>query len=390
MKKAKWTIICGVIILLVLGVIFRQRLVLQITGMRPFVEERFNGWVAGGADEAELDAALSRIYDPKGSGPGSWVFEMARVAETYEKKAEQAEAGGRTEKAAKDFYTASVYYYIARFPFVASPAKKEAYERHIACYLKAARSFDPPLEVVRIPYENKEIVGYLRIPKAERPPVVILTGGVDGWKSDLNRTIEDLLKEGLAVFAMDIPGTGESAWHLAPESDRVYGQVIDYLQTREDLDGSRLGAFMISFGGYYAVRLALSEPRVLAAINVGGPIALSFEKKNIENIPDVMISTIAHAMGKKLPMKTEQMLALAKPFSLDQDGFLQHPKHRAALLSINGDQDPLLPIDDLYIISKKGIKQDEWVYKGSGHCAADEMAEWGPRAAVWMREHLAR
>jgi len=390
MRNAKWFIVCGVIVLLVLGVIFRQGLILRITGMRPFVEERFNGWVASGADEAELDAALSRIYDPKGSGPGSWVFEMAEVAEEYEKKAAQAEAAGRMEAATKDYFTASVYYYIARFPFLASPAKKAAYERHIDCYLKAARSFDPPLEVVRIPYEGKEIIGYLRIPRGERPPVVIFTGGVDGWKSDLHRTIEYLLAEGLAVFAMDIPGTGESAWDLAPESDRVYGRVMDYLQARKDLDGTRLGGFMLSFGGYYAVRLALSEPRLKAVINVGGPIALSFEKENVEKVPDVMISTIAHAMGQKLPMKTEQMLTLAKPFSLDRDGFLQNPRYQAALLSINGDQDPLLPIDDLYLISKKGIKQDEWVFKGSGHCAIDEMPEWGPKAAVWMRNHLTR
>jgi len=86
----KWIITAGVF-LLIMAVIFRQPLILQITGMRPFVSERFEGWVAAGANEKELDTALSNIYDPKGSGPGSWVFELSNVAEQYEKRAIEAE-----------------------------------------------------------------------------------------------------------------------------------------------------------------------------------------------------------------------------------------------------------------------------------------------------------
>ena len=53
-------------LLLVLAFVYRQSIVLRITGIRPFVEERFDGWVEDGADEAELDAALRRIHDPVG------------------------------------------------------------------------------------------------------------------------------------------------------------------------------------------------------------------------------------------------------------------------------------------------------------------------------------
>ena len=81
MTRARWTIFAVVlVILLAVAVVYRQSLVLRIASMRPFVEDRFDGWVRAGADEAELDAAFRRVYSPVGSGPGSWVYELSRPA----------------------------------------------------------------------------------------------------------------------------------------------------------------------------------------------------------------------------------------------------------------------------------------------------------------------
>ena len=45
-----------------------------------------------------------------------------------------------------------MFYFVTRFPFVSSPAKAEAYRKHIDCYLE---------------FEGKEIICYLRVPHAE-------------------------------------------------------------------------------------------------------------------------------------------------------------------------------------------------------------------------------
>ena len=58
---------------------------------------------------------------------------------------------------------------MARFPYISSQAKQAAYDKHVECYLKLAKSFDPPLEVVRIPFEGKEIIGYMRVPHVQLP-----------------------------------------------------------------------------------------------------------------------------------------------------------------------------------------------------------------------------
>ncbi|GAB4330690.1 MAG: esterase FrsA [Candidatus Abyssubacteria bacterium] len=388
MKKYRWVLAAVIAFLIVLAIAYREPLVLCITGVRPFVEERFDGWVSAGADEKELDAALGRIHDLHGSGPGSWVYELRVPAERHELIATDAELAGDLTTAAQEYRKAAVFYFIARFPFLSTPAKAEAYRRHIQCYLDAAKYFDPSLTVVRIPFEEKEIIGYLRIPPVEKPPVVILTGGVDTWKSDIDNQVEAMLAEGLATFAFDMPGTGESQWPLEPDSDRVYSAVIRYLKTRPDLDGERIGVHLMSFAGLFAVKLALVDPNVKAAVNIGGPIHIAFTPDHIQKVDKVMIATIAHAMREDPAADFDTMVARAKPMSLGTQGLLKKPERQAALLSINGDEDPLVPIDDLYIISKSGIEQEEWVYQGDGHCAHKNMKEYVPKAAAWLKVKL--
>ena len=83
MTRARWTIlVASLVIVLAVAVVYRQSLVLRIASMRPFVEDRFDGWVQAGADEAELDAAFRRVHDPIGTGPGSWVYEVYLVSES--------------------------------------------------------------------------------------------------------------------------------------------------------------------------------------------------------------------------------------------------------------------------------------------------------------------
>lgn len=376
------------VVLVMIGWVFYKPLILRIASVRPFVNDRFQGWVNMGVPRDELDRTLRRIHDLKGDGPGSWVYELSQVAAGYEAAAVHTEETGKPADAGKDWKTASIYYYIARFPYLSSAAREVAYRHHIQCYLKYAAGLQPPLEVVEIPFEGRSIVGYLRVPAGERCPVVVVTGGVDTWKSDIDGLIEPLLAQGLAVFAFDIPGTGESRWRLAHDNDALFSAVFDYLKTRPEINAERLGLYELSFGGYYAVRLALSHPQIDAAVNVGGPVAVAFAAKNVHQLPPVMIATIAHAMGLGESFSLERHKTAIEAFSLDRPGYLRNPRHRPPLLSINGADDDLVPIADLQIISERGIAQDAWIYPGEGHCAMDVMDDWAGKAALWMKDKL--
>jgi esterase FrsA len=82
-------------------------------------------------------------------------------------------------------------YSFGRWPIPASPGKQRSYEKAIEAFLAHAKFWDPPLEIVKIPFEGKEIVGYMRLPRgAVKPvPLVIAVNGLDSRKEDLSRSM---------------------------------------------------------------------------------------------------------------------------------------------------------------------------------------------------------
>ena len=55
-----------------------------------------------------------------------------------------------------------------------------------------------------------------------------------------------------------------------PDYEVPTSAIVDYLQTRDDLDPTRIGLLGISLGGYYAPRGAAYEPRITACAAWGG------------------------------------------------------------------------------------------------------------------------
>ena len=47
--------------------------------------------------------------------------------------------------------------------------------------------------------------------------------------------------------------------------------MLDYIDTRRDLDAARIGIWGVSLGGYYAPRAAAFDKRIKACIALGGP-----------------------------------------------------------------------------------------------------------------------
>ena len=233
----------------------------------PALAPRVPNWLADGIDPAALHAALDRL--PPGQGPASpaWVRHFSAVGDGYAHEGDRAAADGHGATARQAYLSAAFFYFLARFPHILGPdpaLARAAYAKHRAAYLQASRYFDPPLQVVRLPFAGAEIVGDLRIPATPtgtRPPAVILSGGIDYWKSEseLHTIAETLLAAGLATCALDMPGTGECPVPNGPDAERVYRAAITHLAARPDLEGARLGVYGLSFGGHWAVKLALTR-----------------------------------------------------------------------------------------------------------------------------------
>ena len=349
-------------------------------------KRRLSQFIGRGADQKEAEAIFHRLND---LDPERWVAEWTRLAEPLERQAAALEAQGKTADARDAYLKACAYYSIAKFPVINHPAKQAAYRKEIDNYLKAARYFDPPLERVTIPFEGKQIIGYLRLPKGvTKPPLVIATGGVDVYKED--RDVSDLLNAGIAAFSMDMPGTGESPVWYTPDADRLYTATIDYLLTRSDIDGRRLGILGRSYGGYWGAKMAYVESkRLRAAVDWGGPAHHTFQEpwlRQLQHEKTYLWSLLDSMIYASHLKDYDELLKMAPTLSLKTQGWLEKPA--APLLAVNGAKDPWITIQDIYVLFEGGEPKLARVYPEGGHMGGDR----GTTAMVmrWLTSQLTR
>src|SRR5580698_7211705 len=117
-----------------------------------------------GIQPADASDALGRI---KNRDPDEWGAAWSAVADGYMAK---ARAASDPKQADANYLRAWRLYYFGQWPAPTSAGKQAAYQRAVEAYLLHAKYADPPLEVVRIPFEGSEIVGYLRLPKNATGP----------------------------------------------------------------------------------------------------------------------------------------------------------------------------------------------------------------------------
>jgi esterase FrsA len=320
------------------------------------------------ADPAEVEAALAELSTIE---PELWASVWNRIAARWERNARAEEAKGNPAGAKEGYLKAYGYYGIARHPFPSSPAKRHAYEKTREMFLAASRYFEIPVEVVRISFDGKEIVGHLRLPPRRPAPLVMHWGGIDNWKEERHTFAEAFVREGWGCFVMDSPGTGECPVLASPEAHRVHVAVLEYLGRRPEIDSRRIAAVGASFGGYWSTKLAHLEPeRLRAAVNWGGGVHYFFQpewQERSRHAPSYLFDLIearANLFGKK---SFEELIAAMPPLSLKTQGLLEKPC--APLLLVNGKEDRQVPIEDFYLLLEVGEPKTIRLFPG-GHMGA--------------------
>jgi dienelactone hydrolase len=210
----------------------------------------------------------------------SWVTEWTRVAERNEKTADEFASKGFKATAAEYSLRAAEFYRFASWPMPVTD------DRMLPTYKKARQTFDrawelqrAPFERIEVKWENQTLDGYFRKPGGAQPgkkyPVVIAFQGADTMaEATIMGGAGAYLARGMAYLAVDFPGQGGALrlkdLHLPPDTDRVIKAMIDYLETRNDVDAKKIGLQGISMGGYGVPRAASNEPRVAAACMSSG------------------------------------------------------------------------------------------------------------------------
>jgi esterase FrsA len=235
-----------------------------------------------GLDPADVREAFAAI---KTTDKDEWAGAFSAVADRYMAQAKALEATDPA-KASATYVRAWRIYSFGRWPVPASPGKLRAYAKALEAFLAHARLMDPPLEVVRIPFEGSEIVGYLRLPKNVKGPVpiVLAISGLDSRKEDLSENFGAILPYGIGFFAVDSPGTGQAPIKAGETAERMFSRAIDYIQTRPEVDKTRIGVDGQSFGGYWATKLAIVEhARLKAVVAQSPPAHATFQKDFVLN-----------------------------------------------------------------------------------------------------------
>ncbi|MBZ5660239.1 MAG: alpha/beta fold hydrolase [Acidobacteriia bacterium] len=329
----------------------------------------------GGLKSDDAREALANIQS---LDRDEWAAAWSAIAERYDKRAKSEEADKNTPAARDDYFWAFRYYTAARWPVPNSPGKQKAYQNALAAFRNYGRFLDPPIEIVRIPFEGKEIAGYIRLPKDVRPaPMVLMINGTDSRKEDEIQGRDSLFRAGIGVVAVDMPGTGESPVKADVGSERIFSRVLDYLATRPEVDSKRIVAWGVSYGGHWAANIAYTEKdRLRGAVVQGGPVhdyyTAEWQKESL-GTPEYLFDLFAARAAIYGVKSLDEFYAYGPRLSLKTQGFLGWPS--APMLVLNGEKDSQVPISDLYLLMQSGgAVKWSWVNPDGGHTGRSQ--EW--------------
>src|SRR5438132_1941972 len=323
-----------------------------------------------GLDPADVREAFASI---KTTDKDEWAAAFMAVADRYMAQAKLLEATDPT-KANADYIRAWRLYSFGRWPIPASPGKQRSYAKALEAFRAHARFWDPPLEVVHIPFEGKEVIGYLRLPKNAPGTVrlVIAVNGLDSRKEDLAESFGAILPYGIGFFAVDGPGTGQAPIKVSENAERMLSRVIDYVQTRPEVDKSKLAVHGVSWGAYWAAKLAIVErARLRGASAQSPPIDKFFQKEFLINSlsgnREYLFDQVPALMNILDGVKSlDEMASFLPRMSLVYQNLLGKPM--APMLVIAGVLDTQVPISDIYLLLDNGdVPKDAWINPRGGH-----------------------
>lgn len=320
-----------------------------------------------------------------------WCKAWSARGAIHEEIGKQVLAEGRRLSAGEHLTRAAVCYHFSKFVFVVDYEQmKAAHKKAVECRNLALPLLDPPGERVAIPYEGKQLYGNLRKPKViqegmrpsvARPPIVVMCMGLDSAKEEMDSNENVFLARGMATLTFDGPGQGEGEYDFAIRGDyeAVVKAVVDFLETRSDVDAGRVGLWGVSLGGYYAPRAAAYEKRVKACVALSGPFhwADFFDK-----LPDLSRDTFRVRSKAKTDAEARKHAA-----TLTLKEAAQHIS--CPLFVVAGKLDRLVPWQEgeKLAAAASGPVVRCFIEDGN-HVANNRVYRYRPQSADWMAERL--
>lgn len=326
-------------------------------------------------DFQEVTAAISAWDD--------WCAAWSARAAIHEDMGRIALADGYTLSAADHLKTAAVCYHFGKFLFMHDPVQmRAAHDKAVDCHRTALPHMRPPGERVEIPYEGTTLKANLRKPLgAERPPVLIMCVGLDSTKEEMDAYAVPFLDRGIAILAFDGPGQGEAEYDLPIRGDyeAPVGAVLDWIDTRGDLDNGSIGIWGVSLGGYYAPRAAAHHDRLKACVSLTGPFNWAEAWTTLPDLTRAAFVARSHS--------ATEAEAAEKANALTLEGVVGNIK--CPVFVVAGKQDRVIPWNHAKRIAEGASGPVTFLpLEDAGHVANNRTYRYRLQSADWMADIL--
>ena len=320
---------------------------------------------------------------------------LVGLAKEDEEKGRLLSAGDKYNRAATYLLTCE------RLQAHGAPGREALYREFLELFEKGITLSKENCEIVQIPYEGKHLTGlFVQAEGVEGPaPVLVQVNGLDSTKEMKYRVGMPswLAERGVSSLIVDQPGTGDAlrlqGFTARYDSEHWASRVVDYLETRSDVDAKRIGMEGVSLGGYYCPRAVANEPRFACGVVWGANHDWrDVQKRRLEKEGDFPVphywNHVCWVWGAK---DTEEFMQIAENVHLDG----QVEKIKVPFLVTHGSKDSQIPLkwaertyEQLVNSPKRELKIFTEREGGVQHSSFDNSANAGRYIADWVAEQL--
>lgn len=339
---------------------------------------------------------------PDAAGTQAFRETWSKMADKLCDLAREDEEKGRLLSAGEKYNRAATYYLTCeRLQAHGAPGRLELYQRFLETFARGIELSGENCERVEIPYEGKVISGlFVRAEGVTGPaPLLVQLNGLDSTKEMKYRVGLPmwLARRGVSSLVIDQPGTGEALrlHDLKARYDAEHwgSRVFDWLETREDVDITRVGCEGVSLGGYYCPRVVAFEPRFACGVVWGANHDWrEVQKRRLEREGSFPVphywEHVRWVWGGK---DIEAFMAIAENIHLD--GVVE--RIRVPFLVTHGEQDSQIPLkwahrtyEQLVNSPKRELKIFTPREGGVQHSSFDNSINAGQYIADWVAETL--
>ncbi|MBN4666715.1 prolyl oligopeptidase family serine peptidase [Pandoraea nosoerga] len=358
-----------------------------------------------GARMGEIETICAPLQDaakqPDAEGTHAFRQAWVAMADRLQALAAEDEARGRQFSAGQKYKRASAYMITCeRMLAHDSPGRVELYQRALKSFATGIALTGENCERVEIPYGEEHLSALLvRAPGVARAPVLVQVNGLDSMKEMkyLVGLPGWLAERGVSSLIVDQPGTGEAlrlhGMHARFDAEHWASRVVDWLETREDIDAQRIGMEGVSLGGYYCPRAVAFEPRFACGVAWGANHDWrDVQKQRLKREGDFPVphywNHVCWVWGAK---DIDDFMRIAEDVHLD--GVLD--RIRVPFLVTHGERDSQIPLSWAYRTYEQLVNSPKRELKiftdregGVQHASFDNSINAGHYIADWVAETL--